>query len=104
MNQNKANCSGCLRIMYCRTLENQKNIGCESKRTEQSQATQTQVGGDHYAKMKIQPIEFILQNKLGFCEGNAIKYICRHRAKNGKQDIEKAIHYLQILLENYENE
>ena len=104
MNQNESNCNGCTAINICYASEKRKNIGCHAKKTDQSQATQTQVGGDHYAKMKIQPIDFILQNKLGFCEGNAIKYICRHRVKNGKQDIEKAIHYLQILLENYENE
>ena len=58
-----------------------------------------QVGGGHYKGLKIQPIEFIQGNQLNFCEGNAIKYVCRHRNKNGRQDIEKAIHYLQLLLE-----
>lgn len=58
-----------------------------------------QIGGDHYKKLGIQPIEYIMSNDLGFCEGNAIKYITRYKAKGGKQDIEKAIHYLQILLE-----
>ena len=103
MIKRQTDCNGCTAISSCNAFEKVRNIGCHAKKTDQSQATQTQVGGDHYAKMKIQPIDFILQNKLGFCEGNAIKYICRHRAKNGKQDIEKAIHYLQILLENYEN-
>lgn len=59
-----------------------------------------QVGGSHYKDMKIQPVEFIVANGLSFLEGNAVKYICRHKAKNGKQDIEKAIHYLQMILEN----
>ena len=62
-------------------------------------ASQRQVGGRHYADFSIQPGEFIHRNGLGWCEGNAIKYICRHRVKHGRQDIEKAIHYLQILLE-----
>lgn len=62
-------------------------------------ASKTQVGGSHYKDMKIQPIEFIYQNKIPFIEGNAIKYICRHRSKNGKEDILKAIHYLNLLLE-----
>lgn len=62
-------------------------------------AKETQVGGMHYAAMKIQPIEFIHANNIGFLEGNVIKYVCRHRSKNGRQDIEKAIHYLQLLLE-----
>lgn len=62
-------------------------------------ATETQVAGNHYRQFAIQPGEFIYRNKLGWCEGNAIKYVCRHKSKNGRQDIEKAIHYLQLLLE-----
>lgn len=57
-----------------------------------------QIGGNHYAKMAIQPIDFIQANGLGFCEGNVIKYVCRHRDKNGKQDLQKAIHYLELLM------
>ena len=59
-----------------------------------------QVGGDHYQTMKIQPAEFVNKNKLLFAEGNAIKYICRHVNKGGKQDLEKAIHYLQNELQH----
>ena len=58
-----------------------------------------QVGGKHYCLMKIQPAEFINENKLLFAEGNAIKYICRHKNKGKAKDIEKAIHYLQMILE-----
>ena len=58
-----------------------------------------QVGGKHYRTMKIQPAEFIYENKLLFAEGNAIKYICRHSAKGKEQDIRKAIHYLEMILE-----
>ena len=57
-----------------------------------------QVGGDHYRNMAIQPIEFIQRNGLSFIEGSVIKYVCRHRAKAGREDIEKAIHLLQLLL------
>ena len=57
-----------------------------------------QVGGSHYKDMKIQPIEFITANNLGFCEGNVIKYICRHSSKNGAEDIKKVIHYCELLL------
>jgi len=65
----------------------------------------TQIGGDHYKSMAIQPIDFIEGNGLGWCEGNAIKYICRHKIKNGPEDIDKAIHYLQLLKEReYESE
>ena len=58
-----------------------------------------QIGGDHYKKMLIQPAEFINANKLLFAEGNAIKYICRHSSKGGIQDIDKAIHYLEMVKE-----
>lgn len=56
-----------------------------------------QVGGDHYATMKIQPVQFCHENSLGFIEGSVIKYVCRHRSKGGRQDLEKAIHFLQLL-------
>ena len=63
-----------------------------------------QVGGDHYKMYAIQPTEFIIANNLGWCEGNAIKYIARWKDKNGVEDIKKAIHYLEILLERIEHE
>ena len=59
----------------------------------------TQVGGSHYKDTAIQPVEFIQKNNLGFCEGNAIKYLVRHKSKGGRKDVEKAIHYLELLLE-----
>ena len=58
-----------------------------------------QIGGDHYQSMKIQPSEFINKNNLPFAEGNAIKYLCRHKQKGQKQDLEKAIHYCQMAIE-----
>ena len=58
-----------------------------------------QHGGSHYKKFKIQPAEFINENKLLFAEGNAIKYICRHSVKGKEEDIKKAIHYLEMILE-----
>jgi hypothetical protein len=58
-----------------------------------------QVGGSHYKDMAIQPADFINKNNLQFAEGNAIKYICRHRSKGKLQDIEKAIHYLEMIKE-----
>lgn len=57
-----------------------------------------QIGGSHYKGFTIQPAEFINKNKLLFAEGNAIKYICRHSYKGGKEDILKAIHYLEMIL------
>ena len=58
-----------------------------------------QVGGNHYRDYVIQPAEFINKNKLLFAEGNAIKYICRHQSKGKAEDIEKAMHYLEMILE-----
>ena len=59
----------------------------------------TQVGGNHYKDMKIQPAEFINKNEMKFAEGNAIKYICRHVNKGGLQDLEKAKHYIDMIIE-----
>lgn len=63
-----------------------------------------QVDGSHYKGMKIQPAEFINENNLLFAEGNAIKYICRHSKKGKQKDIQKAIHYLEMILERDYNE
>lgn len=59
-----------------------------------------EVGGDRYRKMKIQPIEFITANNLGFCVGNIIKYVVRYPYKNGKEDLLKARHYIDLLIES----
>ena len=58
-----------------------------------------QVGGSHYKNLKIQPIEYIDANGLGWCEANVIKYITRHHAKGGEADIDKVIHYCELLKE-----
>ena len=64
-----------------------------------SKAADTQVGGSHYKGLAIQPAEYCQRNRLPYCEANVVKYVTRHREKNGREDIEKAIHYLQLLLE-----
>jgi len=64
-----------------------------------SNAYDKQVGGSHYQNMKIQPAEFINKNEMKFAEGNAIKYICRHINKGGLQDLEKAKHYIDMIIE-----
>ena len=64
-----------------------------------SRPLDTQVGGNHYKEMKIQPIEFIMANQLNFCEANIVKYAARHHAKGGAEDIRKVIHYAKLLLE-----
>lgn len=66
-------------------------------------ASDKQVGGRHYKDMAIQPIHFIRANELGWYEANIVKYACRHAKKNGRQDIEKVIHYAELLLEEYDN-
>ena len=59
----------------------------------------TQVGGSHYKEMNIQPLEFIQANAIPFCEGNAIKYLCRWKSKGGVEDLRKAMHYIQLLID-----
>ena len=63
-----------------------------------------QIGGSHYQKFKIQPSKFVIENELLFPEGCAIKYICRHRLKGKKEDILKAIHFLEMILERDYND
>ena len=67
-------------------------------------ATKIQVGGAHYKNLKIQPIDYILDNNLGYCEANIIKYVTRWRDKNGIEDLRKAKHYIDILIERECNE
>lgn len=66
-------------------------------------ASDVQIGGDHYKGKGIQPIEFILSNDLGFIEGNVIKYIFRWKHKRGLEDLEKARHYIDLLIESLDN-
>ena len=64
-----------------------------------SKVWKKQQGGSHYQKSVIQPSEFVVKNKMLFPEGNAIKYIVRHQDKGKKQDILKAIHFLEMIIE-----
>ena len=61
--------------------------------------TENQVGGTHYKECKIQPVEYIHANGLGFLEGNIVKYVTRYRNKNGVEDLRKAEFYLRMLIE-----
>lgn len=70
-----------------------------SEQTTGTSALDVQIGGSHYKDMAIQPIEFIQANGIGFMEGNVIKYVSRWKAKNGIPDLEKARHYLDMLIE-----
>ena len=62
-------------------------------------AYKKQIGGSHYRSLKIQPSKFVIENELLFPEGSVIKYICRHRFKNGKEDLLKAIHFIEMIIE-----
>ncbi len=64
-----------------------------------------QEGGQHYKQFKIQPAEFIHANTIGYLEGCAIKYLCRHRDKGGLEDLRKAQHYIDLLIDlEYRNQ
>ena len=68
-------------------------------------AYKKQIGGKHYLKYKIQPSKFVVENKLLYPEGNVIKYVLRHQDKGGKQDLEKAKHFIDMIIErDYGNE
>ena len=67
--------------------------------TDSSKPLDTQVGGSHYKDCGIQPVEYIHANKLDYFEGNVVKYITRHKTKNGIEDIRKVIHYAELILE-----
>ncbi len=62
-------------------------------------AMNKQVGGTHYKDCAIEPIEYIYANKLGYCEANIVKYITRYSSKGGEQDLDKVIHYAELLKE-----
>lgn len=67
-------------------------------------ALETQIGGNHYKDMNIQPIEYISSNELDFFQGNIIKYATRHKNKNGAEDIKKIKHYCDLILKYQYNE
>lgn len=67
--------------------------------TQETNALDVQVGGGHYKKFNIQPVEYIHANGIGYFEGNVIKYVSRWRDKGGTADLEKAKHYIDLLIE-----
>jgi len=62
-------------------------------------AFDTQVGGSHYSKLTIQPSEYSMKNNLNWCQGNVVKYITRYKDKNGLEDLKKAKHYIDLLIQ-----
>jgi hypothetical protein len=71
----------------------------ESPGVSGSDALASQVGGDHYRKLAIQPVHYIHANKLDFLQGNIVKYATRHKDKGGAEDVRKIIHYARLILE-----
>lgn len=63
-----------------------------------------QVGGSHYKQMPIQPLEFIAKNGLDFFQGNVLKYILRYKDKGGVEDLKKARHYIEMIIEMMEQD
>jgi hypothetical protein len=64
-----------------------------------STALDVQVAGSHYKDLAIQPVQYIHANGIGYFEGNVIKYVTRWRSKGGLADLEKARHYIDLLIE-----
>jgi len=75
------------------TLEQLRNMDIPSL------ANANQVGGEHYKNKAIQPWDYIVSNNLGYLEGCVVKYVSRYKEKGGMQDLQKAAHYLQKLME-----
>jgi hypothetical protein len=71
----------------------------KKKDSNLSSSYDKQIGGSHYLKYKIQPSKFVIENKLLFPEGSVIKYILRHQNKDGKKDLLKAIHFIEMIIE-----
>lgn len=65
-----------------------------------TKASDVQVGGSHYKNMPVQPWHFCQRNKIPYGESCVIKYLCRHREKNGAEDLRKAIHNIEMILED----
>lgn len=70
----------------------------QNVRNSTSAAHQMQVGGNHYLKLAIQPVEYAMANKLDTCQANIVKYVTRFREKNGIEDLRKAQHYIELLI------
>lgn len=82
-----------------------KELKHEMEKVTYNDPWKAQEGGNHYKLFKIQPADFIHANNIPYLEGNVIKYICRHRKKGGLQDLRKAQHYIELLIDlEYRNQ
>lgn len=80
-------------------MKKQKKKGKIAPPPKPKSALDVQEGGDHYKDEKIQPVEYIHANNIPYLEGNVIKYVVRHKKKNGRRDLLKARHYIDLLIE-----
>lgn len=93
-----------LRQSSSEDMEQNKSYS-KSSEISSDKALDKQVGGNHYKDMPIQVVEFCQKNKLNACESNIVKYACRHTKKGGLKDVDKIIHYAELLKElEYSNE
>ncbi|HEY9818885.1 MAG TPA: DUF3310 domain-containing protein [Candidatus Obscuribacterales bacterium] len=84
-------------VLPSRSPENKRPADIE--RMLRNSPLDTQEGGSHYKTMSIQPVEYIHANNIGYCEGAVIKYVSRWRSKNGIEDLRKARHFIDLLIE-----
>lgn len=77
----------------------QQSIKLEAEKSGRQSSLEYMYGGTHYKQFAIQPVEFCYKNNIPYLEASAIKYICRHKNKGKAEDIKKARHFLDILLE-----
>ena len=84
---------------YCVTCSVAINHHARASSQRHELAMESQVGGDHYSKLAIQPIEYIYKNNIPFPEGSVIKYVTRWRDKGGIKDLQKAKHFIELLIE-----
>lgn len=82
---------------YTRCTQCGVNSGTQTN-DQPTAALDTQVGGEHYKSLAIQPVEYVHKNGIGYIEGSVIKYVTRWRNKNGVEDLKKARHFLDILI------
>jgi hypothetical protein len=86
-----------------KAIEEGKARKAELQRVEKQIALETQIGGNHYNSMKIQPIEYTMANEMNPLQHTVIKYVSRYKKKNGIEDLKKAIHSLELLIQFEEN-
>ena len=87
-------------IEHCELLECPMKTTTPIAHMDGLPASERQVGGSHYKDMKIQPVEYIVANGLSFLAGNIVKYVSRYTVKGGVEDLEKAKHYIELLIES----